>query len=363
MKKTNTIIAAAACLALALGLTGCGQKAEQAPEPDTGIKLEVKAEGWVAGESTPVVAVFTPMVSADEEVDVCLACGKVFSRDDKKQAHSEGADGRHDADDPAVYTRVAFSDRGVEGYPVPDVYAIPANEEVAIDLYPGSYSLSFVSPINADGSIYDANQVMTLTSVAHEVTAIELVELKRIPADQATSEQVTAIVSALTVALADQAGVPDAEAILELAQKNAKANPNVTDEAVAAAEQQAAEAVESGTATVAGAAQASGAASQGGGSQGAPAASDGSGGGASQAAPSAPAHTHSFQPVYYTTQVQVGSQVVCSCGQTFSSNGEWTAHNKADLLSGGPGHSYSVQPIYQTQQLVSHYQCSCGAIQ
>ncbi len=319
MKKITTIIAAATATALALALTGCGQQAEQqASEPSTGFKVEVQAESWDAEQSTPAIVVLTPK-----------------------------------ADD-------ASADESEE--PTPIVNAIPANETATIEVDAGTYALDLVSPINADGSIYKVPEGTEVEVVEGELDGSEAIELELIPAEQATSEQVTAIVSALTVALTDQAGVPDAAAILDKAKANAKCNPNVTEEAIQAAKDKAEEAVESGDASVAGAAQASGNAGQ----QASGSAGSGSSSSApSQAAPapSAPSHTHSFQPHYYTTQVVVGSQIVCSCGATFSSNGEWTAHDKAGLLNGGPGHSYSVQPIWQSQQLIDYYYCSCGATQ
>lgn len=316
MKKAKTIVAAAAALALAFSLTGCGQQA--APEPSTGFKVEVKAESWEADQSTPAIVVLTPK-----------------------------------ADD-------ASADKSEE--PTPIVNAIPANETATIEVDAGTYALDLVSPINADGSIYKVPEGTTVEVTEGELDESEAIKLELIPAEQATSEQVTAIVSALTVALTDQAGVPDAAAILDKAKENAKRNPNVTEEAIQAAKDKVEEAVESGDASVVGAAQASGNAGQ----QASGSAGSGSSSSApSQAAPapSAPSHTHDFQPHYYTTQVLVGSQVVCSCGQTFSSTRAWGAHNQADLLNGGPGHCYSVQPIYQSQQLIDYYYCSCGATQ
>lgn len=316
MKKAKTIVAAAAALALAFSLTGCGQQA--APEPSTGFKVEVKAESWEADQSTPAIVVLTPK-----------------------------------ADD-------ASADKSEE--PTPIVNAIPANETATIEVDAGTYALDLVSPINADGSIYKVPEGTTVEVTEGELDESEAIKLELIPAEQATSEQVTAIVSALTVALTDQAGVPDAAAILDKAKENAKRNPNVTEEAIQAAKDKVEEAVESGDASVVGAAQASGNAGQ----QASGSAGSGSSSSApSQAAPapSAPSHTHSFQPHYYPTQVLVGSQVVCSCGQTFSSTSAWGAHDQAGLLNGGPGHCYSVQPTYETKTDIDYYQCSCGATQ
>lgn len=312
MKKAKTIVAAAAALALAFSLTGCGQQA--APEPSTGFKVEVKAESWEADQSTPAIVVLTPK-----------------------------------ADD-------ASADKSEE--PTPIVNAIPANETATIEVDAGTYALDLVSPINADGSIYKVPEGTTVEVTEGELDESEAIKLELIPAEQATSEQVTAIVSALTVALTDQAGVPDAAAILDKAKENAKRNPNVTEEAIQAAKDKVEEAVESGDASVVGAAQASGNAGQ----QASGSAGSGSSSSApSQAAPapSAPSHTHSFQPHYYTTQVLVGSHYVCyACNKTVS---DPAAHQEeADR---GSSHPCGTEPIYQSQQLIDYYYCSCGATQ
>lgn len=315
MKKIATIIAAASTLALALALTGCGQQAEQqAPEPSTGFKVEVKAESWEADQSTPAIVVLTPK-----------------------------------ADD-------ASADKSEE--PTPIVNAIPANETATIEVDAGTYALDLVSPINADGSIYKVPEGTTVEVIADELDESQPIELELIPAEQATSEQVTAIVSALTVALSDQAGVPDAAAILDKAKENAKCNPNVTEEAIQAAKDKAEEAVESGNASVAGAAQASGNAGQ----QASGSAGSGSSSSApSQAAPapSAPSHTHDFQPHYYTHQVQVGSHYVCyTCNKTVS---DPAAHQEE--AGRGSSHPCGTEPTYETKTDIDYYQCSCGATQ
>ena len=312
MKKAKTIVAAAAALALAFSLTGCGQQA--APEPSTGFKVEVKAESWEADQSTPAIVVLTPK-----------------------------------ADD-------ASADKSEE--PTPIVNAIPANETATIEVDAGTYALDLVSPINADVSIYKVPEGTTVVVTEGELDESEAIKLELIPAEQATSEQVTAIVSALTVALTDQAGVPDAAAILDKAKENAKRNPNVTEEAIQAAKDKAEEAVESGNASAAGAAQASGNAGQ----QASGSAGSGSSSSApSQAAPapSAPSHTHDFQPHYYTHQVQVGSHYVCyTCNKTVS---DPAAHQEE--AGRGSSHPCGTEPTYETKTDIDYYQCSCGATQ
>ena len=72
----------------------------------------------------------------------------------------------------------------------------------------------------------------------------------------------------------------------------------------------------------------------------------------------------------WTETVKQGSYIQCSCGATFGSNSEWSAHNKGIMLDGNPSHSYSVVPNYTTvnhpeqghyETVTIGYKCSCGA--
>ena len=60
----------------------------------------------------------------------------------------------------------------------------------------------------------------------------------------------------------------------------------------------------------------------------------------------------------WTETVQTGSHIQCSCGQTFSGNSEWSAHNREIMLSTGTAHSYSVVPTYETvhHEATGHYE-------
>ena len=78
----------------------------------------------------------------------------------------------------------------------------------------------------------------------------------------------------------------------------------------------------------------------------------------------------------WTEEVEQGSYIQCSCGATFNSNSEWSAHNKGFMLNGEPSHSYSVVPNWVTithpeqghyedtghyETVTIGYKCSCGA--
>ena len=84
--------------------------------------------------------------------------------------------------------------------------------------------------------------------------------------------------------------------------------------------------------------------------------------------PSAPSHEHSWthHPAEYQDNPVYAERIVCSCGQTFSSQGLWSAHNK-ELVYADPesGHSYSVRRVQVgTEQVLvagEYWSCSCGA--
>jgi glucan-binding YG repeat protein len=93
--------------------------------------------------------------------------------------------------------------------------------------------------------------------------------------------------------------------------------------------------------------------------------------GSSSAQPSQPtAHEHSWVEQFKTVKKPVyKTNIVCSCGETFSSKADWTVHSKAAMLDDPQGlkgnHSYSSHAIkdgYTTEQVSDGYKCStCGA--
>lgn len=122
--------------------------------------------------------------------------------------------------------------------------------------------------------------------------------------------------------------------------------------------------------------------------------SGGNSGGASNGGSSKPSHTHTW--VEQTTQQWVPNNVwvvdqaawdevvpgrtyvLCTCGATFGSNAEWSAHNEAAMLQGDKSHRSSVQTEPSTtihhdeighwedqghnETVVTGYKCSgCGA--
>ena len=150
---------------------------------DMALSLEVKAEGWDADTSTPVIA------------------------------HIEGADGEVD-----FYT------------------AIAANEKVSVTVgETGTYNVSLIPPVNADGSTYKA--------ASSEIAAVKtdgkaggtVIALEKVDADKVTEDELTAIAKDVAEAvkkgdstLTGERGVR----VVNIFQTNIGSNPNADTDAV-----------------------------------------------------------------------------------------------------------------------------------
>ena len=362
MKKSTITkaIAAAASFALAASLTACGGQpqesaGEQIQEPEAiqiGIKLDVKAEGWNADTSTPVIAMLTPV-----------------AEDTETAANAESTDNTANAENTTEAASIAAAAEEPE-----TLYReISCNEENMVELEAGEYELGLISPINADGSIYTVPDD-TKVEAAEITEDADAIQLELIPAEQVQPAQLEGIVSAVTVAAeADPASVQ--AATLERAKANALANPNASAEQIEAAEDAAAEAVASGDKAAmdnAAASRPTASAPEGsnaGSGSSAPSESASTGSSTGSTQTSAPVHEHNFStPIYSTESYLISeaySKAACSCGTTFPSVGAWEAHVTA-LADEGiyNGHSWSsvyVPAQYGTRDVVVGYQCSCGA--
>lgn len=147
------------------------------------LSLEVKAEGWDADTSTPVIA------------------------------HIEGADGEVD-----FYT------------------AFAANEKVSVTVgETGTYNVSLIPPVNADGSTYKA--------ASGEIAAVKtdgkaggtVIALEKVDADKVTEDELTAIAKDVAEAvkkgdstLTGERGVR----VVNIFQTNIGSNPNADTDAV-----------------------------------------------------------------------------------------------------------------------------------
>lgn len=150
---------------------------------DMALVLEVKADGWDADTSTPVIA------------------------------HIEGADG-----DVDFYT------------------AIAANKQVTVKVgKSGTYSVSLIPPVNADGSTYKAASGEVDAVKTDEKTDGTTITLEKVDADKVTKDDLTAIAKDVAEAVkkgdSTLTGDKGAEAVKKF-EDNIKKNPNADADAV-----------------------------------------------------------------------------------------------------------------------------------
>ena len=151
-------------------------------EQDMALILEVKAEGWDADTSTPVIA------------------------------HIEGADGEVD-----FYT------------------AIAANKQVTVKVgKSGTYTVTFISPVNADGSIYKVPSKKVTAGKADKTVATG-VTFDKVDADKVTKDDLTDIAKDVAEAVkkgdSTLTGDKGAEVVKKF-EDNIKKNPNADTDAV-----------------------------------------------------------------------------------------------------------------------------------
>ena len=150
---------------------------------DMALVLEVKADGWDADTSTPVIA------------------------------HIEGADG-----DVDFYT------------------AIAANKRVSVTVgESGTYSVSLIPPVNADGSTYKAASGEVDAVKTDEKTDGSVITLEKVDADKVTKDDLTAIAKDVVAAVkkgdSTLTGDKGAEVVKKF-EDNIKKNPNADADAV-----------------------------------------------------------------------------------------------------------------------------------
>ena len=151
-------------------------------EQDMVLSLEVKADGWDTETSTPVIA------------------------------HIEDEDGKVD-----FYT------------------AIAANKQVTVKVgESGTYTVTFISPVNADGSIYKVPSKKVTAGKADKTVATG-VTLDKVDADKVTKDDLTAIAKDVAEAVkkgdSTLTGDKGAEVVKKF-EDNIKKNPNADTDAV-----------------------------------------------------------------------------------------------------------------------------------
>lgn len=151
-------------------------------EQDMVLSLEVKADGWDTETSTPVIA------------------------------HIEDEDGKVD-----FYT------------------AIAANKQVTVKVgESGTYTVTFISPVNADGSIYEVPSKKVTAGKADKTVATG-VTFDKVDADKVTKDDLTAIAKDVAEAVkkgdSTLTGDKGAEVVKKF-EDNIKKNPNADADAV-----------------------------------------------------------------------------------------------------------------------------------
>lgn len=188
-------------LAIALIGGGVWYAASQKPEPKEStpieqtekqeqqvIQLGAKADGWVKGESSPVIA---HIVNKEEKVDY--------------------------------------------------YHAYDANEPHALDVpAEGEYEVSFISPVDKDGSTYEVPKTAKVKSEVEEKDGKDAgdelpFEFKPIAPDKADADALNAIVKSVGDAVKKGDGTltgANGTKVIELVKENAKANPNADKDKV-----------------------------------------------------------------------------------------------------------------------------------
>lgn len=364
-KKKAVMAGLGGLLAIALIGGGVWYAASQKPEPKEPtpieqtekteqhvIQLGAKADGWVKGESSPVIA---HIVNKEEKVDYY---------------HAYDANGPHALDVPAE----------------------------------GEYEVSFISPVDKDGSIYEVPKTAKVKSEAEdkdgkgEVDELTF-EFKPIAADKADADALNAIVKSVgdAVKKGDETLTgANGTKVIELVKENAKANPNADKDKVDEESQKAEEVVTDepsggnagaskpetgGNSTSSG----NGGSTGNGGNSG----SNGGGGSTNGDGGSKPQHVHNWVPqttvVHHEAQVQTvhhdavyGTGVECNgCFAQFNSYEAWLAHSDSQLDNGNNNcmgyhtikivleqawdETIEVSPAWD-ETVTTGYTCSCGAV-
>lgn len=319
-KKKAVMAGLGGLLAIALIGGGVWYAASQKPEPKEPtpieqtekqkqhvIQLGAKADGWVRGESSPVIA---HIVNKEEKVDY--------------------------------------------------YHAYDANEPHALDVpAEGEYEVSFISPVDKDGSIYEVPKTAKVKSEAEDKdgkdTGDELpFEFKPIAADKTDADALNAIVKSIGEAVkkGDETltGAKGTK-VIEFVKDNAKANPNADKDKVDEEGQKAEEGVtDEASGGNAGASKpetgGNGGSAVNGGNSGSNGGSSNGGGG------SKPQHTHNWVAqttvVHHEAQYQTihhdavyETRAVCNnCGTVFNNQTEVNSH-----MLNGTCESYSTKPV------------------
>lgn len=251
-----------------------------------------------------------------------------------------------------------------------------------VELAEGDYTVSFVSPVNSDGSafdIYDTGAPVDITVDADAETAPAVdCPMTQIPADQVTDEMLQDIIDQTKDAVenGDETLKGDAGTdILDKLEGNVAQNPNASDETKQEATDADKEvdvnkepAQTTPPATTDNSNTGSQSSNTGSSNSGSTSTGNSGNSGSSSSQPSKPskpAHTHTWVnhtatrqvwvsnwvdvPDYGTQQVVVGNKYIFSYdGYTTTDINDAKAHARALIMQGVP-ENYRTEPVYETQ--------------
>ena len=320
-------------------------QAKDDEEQDMVLTLEVKADGWDADTSTPVIA------------------------------HIEDEDGEVD-----FYT------------------AIAANKQVTVRVgKSGNYTVTFISPVNADGSIYKVPSKKVTAGKADKKTASTGVTFNKVDADKVTKDDLTAIAEDVAAAVkkgdSTLTGDKGAEAVKKF-EDNIKKNPNADAGAVeketekaqetAKEEKSDAKTLETSDSKKSDSGSSNGSKKDNGnsGSDSKPSGSNNSNSGSSSKKDDTPAHVHKYdiyhpavthtEKVYHPAVTHTEERSICNgCGADITGNERAHAYN---ALMAGNKACGAYHTVYNTvtdsaaweetvtiTDSAAYYTCSCGA--
>lgn len=343
-----------------------------------------KAIEWVKNHK-PHTAAIAIVVVAVIAVSIAAASG-AFTQQDKTAADEQktvdvtlSVTADHGWDENSTPAIAHIEGNDVDFYHAVTPDADGNKGTSTVELAEGDYTVSFVSPVNSDGSafdIYDTGAPVDITVDADAKTAPAVnCPMAQIPADKVTDEMLANIVNKTKDAIenGDETLKGDAGTnILDKLDGNVAKNPNASDKT----KQEATDAdkdvdVNDKPAQTTPSAKNDGnaKADNNAGSQPSNAGSSNSGSASSKPSqpsqPSKPAHTHTWVnhtatrqvwvsnwvdvPDYGTKQVAVGTKYIFAYdGYTTTSDADAEAHAVA-LINKGVPENYRMETIYETQ--------------
>lgn len=348
-----------------------------------------KAIEWVKNHK-PHTAAIVIVVVAVIAVSIAAASG-AFTQQDKTDTDEQKtvdvtlnvtADNGWDENSTPAIAHIEGNDVDFYHAVTPDAEGNKGTSTVA--LAEGDYTVSFVSPVNSDGSafdIYDTGAPVDITVDADAETAPAVdCPMTQIPADQVTDEMLQDIIDQTKDAVenGDETLKGDAGTdILDKLEGNVAQNPNASDETKQEATDADKEvdvnkepAQTTPPATTDNSNTGSQSSSTGNSNSGSTSTGNSGNSGSSSSQPSKPskpAHTHTWVnhtatrqvwvsnwvdvPDYGTQQVQTGTRFVFSeDGYTTTSLSDAKAHAVALVKQGYVG-NYHTEAIYETQQV------------